>query len=89
MYICPHCNQPGLSVVRRAFLGPALPTKCTSCGQLIGVPWARSAVAVAPFLLGIAGAAAAPEFGTAVVSVVLGAVATFALSFMCVPIEKR
>ena len=39
MHTCPHCNRPGISGLRRAFLGPAHPAVCSICGERVGVPW--------------------------------------------------
>ncbi len=89
MYPCPHCNQPGLSVLRRAFLGPAIPATCTSCGQKIGVPWTRSLIAVVPFVLGMLGADLATSVAVSALSVLVGGAVMFALFFMFVPLEKR
>ena len=36
---CPHCGGGGISGFRRAFLGPALPGRCSCCGAKVGVPW--------------------------------------------------
>lgn len=37
MYACPHCKNPGISMLRRAFLGPAMPATCSVCGAKVGV----------------------------------------------------
>jgi DNA-directed RNA polymerase subunit RPC12/RpoP len=50
---CPHCGQPGGSFVRKMFLGPAISTKCTSCGKKFGVPTKKSVVAFTPFVIAI------------------------------------
>lgn len=89
MYACPHCNQPGLSVLRRAWLGPALPATCASCGRKIGVPWTKSLIALLPFLLGVAAAAVASSVALSALSVLAGTAAMFALFFRFVPLEKR
>jgi len=47
MYICPHCNQPGISVLRKLYLGPAIPATCKNCGKKVGVPWSAMFVTVA------------------------------------------
>lgn len=39
LYDCPHCGKPGISFLRRSFLGPAVPATCRACGHKIGVPW--------------------------------------------------
>jgi hypothetical protein len=54
MLDCPHCQQPGVSVLRKLFLGPALPTTCHRCGQKVGVPYWSVLVGV-PYVLVLAG----------------------------------
>lgn len=49
---CPHCGEATISGLRRACLGPALPTKCSSCGRKVGVPW-WSLVVILPWLLAL------------------------------------
>ena len=47
MHPCPHCGKLSISGLRRAFLGPAWPTRCDQCGGAVGVPW-WSTVLVVP-----------------------------------------
>ena len=47
MYICPHCQQPGISTVKKALLGPGSEIKCAACGQPVAVrfkPWLKAAI---------------------------------------------
>jgi len=47
MYTCPHCQQPGISAVKKAFLGPGSEIKCAACGQPVAVrfkPWMKAAI---------------------------------------------
>jgi len=37
-YACPHCNDDGISIIRKIFLGPVLPATCSKCGGKVGVP---------------------------------------------------
>jgi hypothetical protein len=46
---CPHCGKPGISVLRKMCLGPALPATCKECGQKVGVPYS-SMLAVIPLI---------------------------------------
>ena len=55
MYECPHCHRRTIPAWRRWSLGPALPTKCQSCGGYVGVPWS-SMFSVIPLFLGFAAA---------------------------------
>jgi len=50
MYKCPHCGKPGISVWRKLFLGPLVPTTCKQCGREVGVPYS-SMLLVIPFLI--------------------------------------
>lgn len=46
MYICPHCQQPGISTLHKALLGPGSHAKCKSCGEYVMVrfkPWLKAA----------------------------------------------
>ena len=36
---CPHCGKPGISLMRKMFLGPAVPATCKTCGKKVGVPY--------------------------------------------------
>jgi hypothetical protein len=88
MYLCPHCNRPGVSVARKLCLGPAIPATCASCGRRVGVPW--SAVgAVVPFL----GAMAAAWFvGPIALKVLLagaGAAVMTVIHMAWVPLVRR
>ena len=53
MYACPHCGKPGISLFRRAFLGPAIPATCVTCGRKSGVPLGKSMMALLPFIMAI------------------------------------
>ncbi len=89
MHQCPHCGKPGITALRRAFLGPAIPTTCSQCGQKVGVPgW--SIVIVLPLLTGLAAALVIEMPKTAAVwSAALGIAITGLLWETCVPLIKR
>jgi hypothetical protein len=89
MHACPHCNQPGISVLRRAFLGPAIPATCVACGRDVGVPWGKSLIALSPFLASRVFTPLLSSGPLAVAAVVVGAGATFALFYLCVPLVPR
>ena len=40
MLNCPHCNQPGISPLRKALLSPGMLAICRTCGKssIIGYP---------------------------------------------------
>ena len=47
MYTCPHCQQPGISAVKKALLGPGSEIKCAACSQPVAVrfkPWMKAAI---------------------------------------------
>ena len=50
LYPCPHCGVRTISVIRRLFLGPAMPMRCSVCHRDVGVPWS-SVLVMAPFLV--------------------------------------
>ena len=89
MYLCPHCSKPGISVLRRAFLGPGIPATCTACGAKVGVPRGKIAIALLPFLLAIVIASFMPSLALSALVWLVGAVATFVLSFTIVPLIKK
>ena len=39
MLTCPHCGKPGISAMRKMYLGPAVPATCKTCGKKVGVPY--------------------------------------------------
>ena len=89
MYLCPHCNKPGISALRRACLGPGIPATCTACGAKVGVPRGKSAMAFLPFLLAILVAPFMPSLALAVLVWLVGALAMFVLVFTIVPLVKK
>ena len=76
-------------MLRRAFLGPAVPAACSVCGRKIGVPYGKSIVAAAPLIAAILLGVIAPNLAVQVLELVVGAIAMFALFFKFVPLEKR
>jgi hypothetical protein len=94
MYACPHCGKPGISVFRRAYLGPTIPATCVTCGRKIGVPWSKSMIALLPLLVAVFLAPPGPKhFGSnPVLSVAIWVAAIIAMSvghFTFVPLIKR
>jgi uncharacterized membrane protein len=89
MLICPHCNQKGITYLRRSLLGPAVSAKCSACGEKIGVPWGKSALAILPAILAVFLGnqfLKAPEYYFVVA---LGAVVMALLFFFYVPLIKK
>ena len=57
MYDCPHCEKPGVTVLRKALLSPGMPATCKSCGKLIGITygsWIKAAMPGAFVMIGAA-----------------------------------
>jgi hypothetical protein len=57
MYVCPHCEKPGVSVLRKILLSPGMPATCKSCGKLIGITygsWIKAALPGACVMIGAA-----------------------------------
>jgi hypothetical protein len=88
MYRCPHCNNPGISALRRAFLGPAIPATCAACGAKVGVPWGKSAIALLPLFPAVI---VSPFMSLALWQLVwlVCSVTTFVLFFRFVPLIKK
>ena len=89
MYACPHCNKPGISLLRRATLGPALPAKCAACGAKVGVPWGRSFLALVPLLTALLVSAVLTDRTLGAVALATGAFVTLFLSHKFVPLIRK
>ena len=89
MYACPHCNKPGISLLRRATLGPALPAKCAACGAKVGVPWGRSFLALVPLLAGLLVSTLPTNRTLGAVALVVGALVSLFLSHKFVPLIRK
>ena len=88
MLTCPHCQQPGITVLRKLFLGPAVPATCKACGGTVGVP-SGAMISVGPVVAGIIGASLVGPLWLKIVIWSTGAgVATF-IHMKYVPLEKR
>jgi hypothetical protein len=48
MYECPHCGEPGISLIQRITLGPLGARVCRRCGQLVSVTWGRNFAVLLP-----------------------------------------
>ena len=89
--MCPHCNRPGISTLRRAFLGPALPAKCRNCGRRVGVPFARSFVVIMPPVFAALIAYEVFQYPTWIhIAVLIGLCLILTpISFRLIPLVKR
>jgi hypothetical protein len=55
MYTCPHCEEQGITALRKVFLSPGMPATCKSCGEKIGVTygsWIKAALPGAAVMIG-------------------------------------
>lgn len=89
MYKCPHCNQPGVTKLRKACLGPALPTKCQACGGKVGVPYGPSIMALSPIFLAFFMFLFSNLILISIGLFVIGTVVSLILYLEWVPLEKR
>lgn len=89
MYICPHCNKPGISKLRRAFLGPAIPAACAQCGGKVGVPLGKTLVAALTGFVAYVVAQFAPTPALSISAFTVGAVVVVVLFFKFVPLVKK
>ena len=85
---CPHCGKPGISVMRKMWLGPAIPATCQACGKKVGVPYIAMLAAI-PFVVAIVGAAFADPFALKAVLWVGGFLVMAILHMRWVPLEPR
>jgi len=88
MLSCPHCGGPGISLLRRAFLSPAIPATCSLCGGRVTVSAARNFASVIPFLAAIVVASHVPTLALSVLALFVGGVLMFYVNFRYVPLIK-
>jgi hypothetical protein len=50
---CPHCGEASITIARKLWLGPAIPTTCSLCSRRVGVPFRASLLALSPFFIGV------------------------------------
>ena len=53
MYSCPHCNKPGISSLRKNFMGGGLAATCKSCGGKVTVSYWKSVLAIIPMVFAL------------------------------------
>lgn len=86
---CPHCEKPGISVLRKLFLGPALPATCKACGKKVGVPYTASLMANTPFLAAFVASFFVESFVFKAALWVAGIIVVTIIEIRWVPLEPR
>lgn len=85
---CPHCGRPGISILRKMCLGPALPATCKMCGKKVGVPY-TALLALIPFVAAILATAFVEPFAFKAALWVSGAIIMGIIHMRWVPLEPR
>ncbi len=85
---CPHCGKPGISVIRKMCLGPAVPATCKACGKKVGVPY-KAMLAGVPFLAALLGSALVEPFALKAALWIGGFVVMAVIHMRWVPLEPR
>jgi hypothetical protein len=85
---CPHCGKPGISILRRMCLGPAVPATCNACGKKVGVPY-TTMLAVIPFVAAILASGLIEHFALKAALWVSGCIVMIIIHLLCFPLEPR
>ena len=85
---CPHCGKPGISVLRKMFLGPAVRTACKTCGEKVGVPWI-SMLGSIPAFVAVAAISLAESYEVKGVILLVTVVLLAIANLLWVPLERR
>ena len=88
MYTCPRCDEPGIPGWRRWTLGPAVPTRCTSCRGTVGVPW-KSLVSMIPLAITLVASGFLKDDLTAILLIVVGGIVSIAIWPRFAPLVPR
>lgn len=88
---CPWCNEKALTQFRKAFLGPALSTRCQNCGKSISVSWLTLFMAFPGTIGVLAGGYLAVNDQSAAAAIVftLMFAASFSFHAFLVPLTRR
>jgi hypothetical protein len=89
MYACPHCGKPGISLFRRACLGPAIPATCMTCGRKVGVSWGKSMMSSLPLIMAVIIAQFTRNAALSASIWITGIIVTFVLNFKFVPLVRK
>lgn len=85
---CPHCEKPGISALRKMWLGPAVPATCKACSKKVGVPY-TSMFAVVPFVASILASEAVESIMLKVAFWISGFIVMSIIYWRWVPLEQR
>ena len=85
---CPHCGKPGISVMRKMYLGPAVPATCKACGKKVGVPY-MAMLATLPLLVPIFGSSLVEPFALKAALWIGAFVVTAVIYVRWVPLQPR
>ena len=85
---CPHCRKPGISRMRKMFLGPVVSATCRICGKKVGVAY-TAMLAVIPFLAAIVFSAFVESFLLKAALWVGGFITTSAVHMRWVTLQAR
>ena len=88
MLLCPYCGEPGVSRLRKMFLGPSILATCRVCGKKVGVPLWPVVMAV-PFVIAVVAATSMVSGNIQVVVWVLGFLIMAGIQVLWVPLERR
>jgi hypothetical protein len=88
-YKCPHCNDKGISFMRKMCLGPALPATCKCCGKKVGIPYMPSLLAGVPFVASIILGFSFDDFSMHTGGVILGWLVYSIIHIKMIPLEPR
>lgn len=85
---CPHCGNPGVSFLRKMYMGPAISAACRSCGKRVGVPY-TAMLAIIPLLVVGPVALAVESHALGAVLLIAGFTAMSYIHMCWIPLEPR
>jgi hypothetical protein len=85
---CPHCGQPGISVMGKIIMVSTNSIKCKACGKQVGIPL-LFIVELIPLVSALIALTLVGSFRLKAVLLVGGAIALFIILIRWVPLEPR
>jgi endogenous inhibitor of DNA gyrase (YacG/DUF329 family) len=86
---CPHCGKQAISMVRKAWLGPAMTATCQVCGKKVGVSYGAAMAAFIPFAAVIVLSSPVEPFSLKAAIWAVGIILTSVTHVRWVPLQKR